>query len=121
MDLHYENQLLQTRRHFFGRTATGIGAAALASLTNPNLFAAGSASTALKDHGVLGTTHFAPKAKRVIYLFMSGAPSQIDLFDYKPTLKKYFDTDLPDSVRKGRRLTTMTSGPQRFPIAPSSF
>jgi uncharacterized protein (DUF1501 family) len=121
MDLHYENQLLQTRRHFFGRTATGIGAAALASLTNPNLFAAGSASTALKDQGVLGATHFAPKAKRVIYLFMSGAPSQIDLFDYKPTLNKYFDTDLPDSVRMGQRLTTMTSKQKRFPIAPSIF
>ncbi|MCH7990226.1 MAG: sulfatase, partial [Planctomycetes bacterium] len=79
MDLVRENQLLQTRRHFFGRTATGIGAAALASLTNPNLFAAGSASAALKNHGLLGATHFAPKAKRVIYLFMSGAPSQIDL------------------------------------------
>ena len=70
---------------------------------------------------MLGTTHFAPKAKRVIYLFMSGAPSQLDLFDYKPSLGKFFDKDLPESVRMGQRLTTMTSGQKRFPIAPSLF
>jgi len=119
MDLFREYQLLQTRRHFFGRTATGIGTAALASLLNPQLFAGDSTSS--DDHGILGTTHFAPKAKRVIYLFMSGAPSQMDLFDYKPKMIDMFDKDLPDSVRNGQRFTTMTSGQARFPIAPSMF
>lgn len=118
MDPRIEHQFLMTRRHFFGRTATGIGTAALASLLNPDLFAA---STDGADRGVLGTPHFAPKAKRVIYLFMSGAPSQIDLFDYKPKMDAMFDVDLPDSVRMGQRITTMTSGQARFPVAPSMF
>ena len=65
--------------------------------------------------------HFAPKAKRVIYLFMSGAPSQMDMFDYKPEMGKWFDKDLPDSIRMGQRLTTMTSGQKRFPVAPSIY
>jgi hypothetical protein len=119
-----EYDLLQTRRHFFGRTATGIGTAALASLLNPRLFAApeaGGGTGAEMDRGVLGATHFAPRAKRVIYLFMSGAPSQFETYDYKPNLVEYFDKDLPDSVRMGQRLTTMTSGQARFPIAPSKF
>jgi len=122
----HEHALLQTRRQFFGKSATGIGTAALASLLNPGLFE-GQASAADTQkgidptQGVLPAPHFAPKAKRVIYLFMSGAPSQIDLFDYKPKLDDYFDKDLPDSVRRGQRLTTMTSGQKRFPIAPSRF
>ena len=77
---------LQTRRQFFGRTATGIGTAALASLLADDLRAA---DDPLKTAGALPTLHFAPKAKRVIYLFMSGGPSHIDLFDYKPKLKEY--------------------------------
>ncbi|RME23757.1 MAG: DUF1501 domain-containing protein, partial [Candidatus Zixiibacteriota bacterium] len=120
-----EHALLQTRRHFFGKTATGIGTAALASLLNPGLFEsyAGQASAdgTKPSGGILRQPHFAPKAKRVIYLFMAGAPSQIDLLDYKPRLPALFDTDLPDSVRMGQRLTTMTSGQKRFPIAPSMF
>ena len=64
---------------------------------------------------------FAPKAKRVIYLFQSGAPSQMDLFDYKPELKDQFDQDLPEEIRNGQRLTGMTSGQARFPVAPSTF
>jgi uncharacterized protein (DUF1501 family) len=68
-----------------------------------------------------GVPHFAPKAKRAIWLFMAGAPSQIDTFDYKPKLRELFDTDLPESIRKGQRLTTMTSGQKRFPIAPSIY
>ncbi|MEQ1861937.1 MAG: DUF1501 domain-containing protein [Chthoniobacteraceae bacterium] len=95
------------RRQFLGRTATGIGAAALASLMNPRVFG--------------GLSHFAPKAKRIIWLTQAGAPSQIDLFDEKPGLKAQFDKDLPDSVRGGQRLTGMTSGQKRFPIAPSVF
>jgi hypothetical protein len=68
-----------------------------------------------------GMPHFAPKAKSIIYLHMNGGPSQLDLFDYKPGLKDQFDKDLPDSVRKGQRITTMTSGQTRLPVAPSMF
>ncbi len=110
-----EAELIETRRHFFGRTATGIGTAALASLVNPELFA----NDPRTQQGSLGAPHFAPKAKRVIYLFMSGAPSQLDMWDYKPQLQDWYDKDLPDSVRNGQRITTMTSGQKRFPIAPS--
>ena len=63
--------------------------------------------------------HFAPRARRVIYLHMEGAPSQLDLFDYKPQLRQHYDVDLPDSIRQGQRLTGMTSGQTRFPVAPS--
>ncbi|MEX0819186.1 MAG: DUF1501 domain-containing protein, partial [Pirellulaceae bacterium] len=116
MDPQIERGLLQTRRHFLGRSATGIGTAALASLLS-----ADSLSAASDDLGVLGKPHFAPQAKRIIYLFMSGAPSQLDMFDHKPKMNELFDTELPDSVRMGQRLTTMTSGQKRFPIAPSMF
>jgi hypothetical protein len=68
-----------------------------------------------------GFPHFAPKAKRLIYLHMNGAPSQLDLWDHKPKLQEYFDKDLPDSVRNGQRITTMTSGQTRFPVAPTMF
>lgn len=108
-----------TRRHFFSRSATGIGAAALASLLNPQLFAAGASETKSDDRGILGGPHFAPTAKRVIYLFMSGGPSQLDMWDYKPKLADLFDADLPDSIRMGQRITTMTSGQKRLPVAPS--
>ena len=101
-----------TRRQFLGRASTGIGAAALASLLNPELSAA---------QGIAGIPHFAPKAKRVIWLTQAGAPSQLDLFDYKPNLRAMFDKDLPDSIRNGQRVTGMTSGQARFPIAPSIF
>ena len=101
-----------TRRQFLGRASTGIGAAALASLLNPQLSAA---------QGNAGIPNFAPKAKRVIWLTQAGAPSQLDLFDYKPGLRDMFDKDLPDSVRNGQRVTGMTSGQARFPIAPSVF
>ncbi len=66
-------------------------------------------------------THFAPKAKHVIYLHMVGGPSQMDLYDYKPVMNEWYDKDLPESVRMGQRLTTMTSGQARFPIAPSKY
>ena len=121
MSFFEEHRTLQTRRHFFGRTANGIGAAALASIMNPRLLATPSITSTADRQGVLDATHFAPRAKRVIYLFMAGAPSQIDLFDHKPSLSTCFDKDLPDSVRMGQRLTTMTSGQKRFPIVPSIF
>ena len=107
-----------TRRHFFGRTSTGIGSLALASLLNPKLLATTKSSS---GSGVLNQPHFPPTAKRVIYLFMSGAPSQIDMFDHKPKLHDMFNKDLPPSVVNGQRFTTMTSGQDRFPIAPSAF
>src|SRR5690348_2158551 len=104
-----------TRRHFFGRAALGLGTAALATLT------AGRAGAATVTGGLPDLPHFAPKAKRAIYLFMNGGPSQTDMFDYKPEMDKLFDKDLPESIRQGQRLTTMTSGQTRFPLAPSKY
>jgi hypothetical protein len=101
-----------TRRHFFSRSATGIGVAALASLLERDADAA---------PGLQGFPNFAPKAKRVIYLFQHGAPSQLDLFDYKPGLLAQRGKDLPDSVRNGQRLTGMTAYQAKFPTAPSVF
>ena len=116
----WEHQIAMTRRQFFGRARLGIGTAALASLMGPDLFAgtSGPADSGSKDSGL---PHFAPRAKRVIYLFQSGAPSQMDLFDYKPGLTGAFGAELPDSVRRGQRLTGMTSTQASFPIAPSMF
>ncbi len=118
----YQQQL--TRRHFFGKTATGIGSVGLASVLSPAIFAAppadNPAAAPLSD-GVLAQPHHPPRAKRIIYLFMSGAPSQFETFDYKPKLVDMFDQDLPDSVIAGQRFTTMTSGQKRFPIAPNIF
>src|SRR5215467_8620058 len=101
-----------TRRHFFSRTSTGIGIAALASLFEEEMRA---------DGGLPGLPHFPPKAKRVIYLFQSGAPSQMELFDYKPKLKDLRATELPDSIRQGQRLTGMTAAQTSFPVAPSLY
>src|SRR5688500_1451514 len=98
-----------TRRQFFGRSSTGIGVAALASLLNDDA----------RAQQVL--PHFAPKAKRVIYLFQFGGPSQIDLFDPKPELAKLQRSELPGSIRMGQRLTAMTAGQTSFPIASSIF
>ena len=107
-----------TRRRFFGmagRTMTaGLGATALASLLS-------SASHAAPGLSLPGVPHLPAKAKRVIYMHMEGAPSQLDLFDYKPGLRARYNQDLPDSVRQGQRLTGMTSGQERFPLAPSIF
>lgn len=114
-----DSVLAETRRQFFARGARGLGAAALATLFGEDLTAAlvGNESPG----GLPGLPHFAPTAKRAIYLHMVGAPPQMDLFDYKPAMKDWYDKDLPDSIRKGQRLTTMTSGQSRFPIAPSVF
>src|SRR5438105_438863 len=106
-----------TRRHFFGRSAIGLGTAALSSLLPAKTMAA----TTLPTGGLPELPHFAPKAKRAIYLFMNEGPSQMDLFDYKPKMAGMFDKDLPESIRNGQRLTTMTSGQTRFPIAPSKY
>ena len=112
--------LEMTRRQFFGRTAKGIGVAALASLLGPGLMAEGP-TVDPKTGGLVGMPNFAPKAKRVIFLHQSGAPSQIELFDYKPKLKNLQGTELPDSIRKGQRITGMTSGQASFPVAAPIF
>ncbi len=106
-----------TRRHFFGRLSAGIGTAALASLLDPALGAEG----ASPGNGLLPGLHFAPKAKRVIWLFMSGGPSHIDLFDHKPDLKRHHGEELPASIRMGQRLTGMTSGQKSFPCVAPMF
>ena len=122
MDQRFEVPLNLTRRRFLGTAGLGIGAAALAELLQFDLLAQGADGVAAGATGGLpGLPHFAPKAKRVIYMFQSGAPSQLDLFDYKPQLAKAQGTDLPDSIRNGQRLTAMTAGQTSFPIAQSIF
>ena len=121
MNPQQEHQLLLTRRHFFGLSSIGIGTAALATLLNQDLLAQESNPSSSSTGGLPGLPHFAQKAKRVIYLFQSGAPSQMDLFDYKPKLNELRATELPDSIRKGQRLTGMTSAQSSFPVAPSMF
>jgi hypothetical protein len=115
-----------TRRHFFGGTAAAIGTAALASLLNPALGdeAKRDASKSVPSPrigGLENIPHFAPKAKRVIYLFQSGGPSQLELFDPKPLLKEKHGSELPDSIRMGQRLTGMTSGQKSFPLIAPKF
>ena len=119
-ELISEYKQAMTRRHFFGLASTGVGTAALASLLNPSVFA-GSIDRDPKTHALVGLPHFAPKAKRVIFLHQSGGPSQIDLFDYKPQLKARQGTELPDSVRMGQRITGMTSNQSSLPVAGSVF
>lgn len=114
-----EAQQLQTRRQFFHGAGLKVGGMALAGLMG-NQFAAAADNSAV--HPALpGLPHFPPKATRLIYLHMNGAPSQLDLFDYKPNLAEQFDKDLPESVRNNQRITTMTSGQSRLPVAPSMF
>jgi hypothetical protein len=118
-----EARLHLTRRHFFGRSASGIGIGALAHLLGQDLGAQSNAAAPAANAigGLPELPHFAPKAKRVIYLFQSGGPSHLDLYDYKPMLAKFNGTDLPESVRGGQRLTTMTSMQASFPVVPSRF
>ncbi len=111
---------LASRRAFLARSSTGLGALALGSLLNGKLGAAETKPDA-KTSGIINPLHFAPKAKRVIYLFMSGAPSHIDLFDPKPKLKELTNTELPASVRMGQRITGMTSGQKQLLCVGSPF
>lgn len=104
-----------SRRRFLGRVGMGLGAIALADLINPVK------ASAAAERGVLGLPHFAPRAKRVIYLFQSGGPSQLDLFDYKPLLNERNGEQLPDSVRQGQRLTGMSANQSSIPLAGSVF
>ena len=107
-----ESNLELTRRHFFSRSARGLGIAALSNLLARDLGAA---------PGREDVPHFAARAKRVIYLFQSGGPSQMDLYDPKPGLRDLQGTELPDSIRGGQRLTGMTAAQTSFPVAPSKF
>jgi hypothetical protein len=117
MDPRREHELLITRRQLFGRTAFGVGTLALSSLLRADI----AGDEEKRFGGLPGVPHIAPKAKRVIYLSMNGGPSQMDMWDYKPKLAERFDQELPDEVRKGQRITTMTSGQARFPVAPSKY
>lgn len=114
----HDHLSLLTRRHFLGHATAGlVGAAALAHLLpNPSSAAAPQATG-----GLPGLPHFPPKAKRAIFLFASGGASQMDMYDYKPKMQEMFNRDLPETVRRGQRLTTMTSGQARFPIAPTKY
>lgn len=112
-----EHGLNINRRRFLSRLSLGLGSVALGSLMIPDLF---SGSHETKDL-IAGLPHFAPRAKRIIYLFQNGAPSQLDLFDYKPKLQQMFGEDLPESVRQGQRLTGMTANQTKFPLAGTRF
>jgi hypothetical protein len=115
-DEFLESRFHITRKHFLGKLGLGLGSAALGSLLIPDLFNAPEAASL-----PVGIPHFAPKAKRVIYLFQNGAPSQLESFDYKPLLNKMTGEELPESVRGGQRLTGMTSGQKKFPLIGSHF
>ena len=119
MDPRIEHARLMNRRSFMRVGTGGIGLAALWSLLGNDLTAAGAGAPAIG--GLEGLPHFAPRAKRVIYLHMLGAPSNLDLWDYKPMLKDLAGTNLPDSVRGGQRLTGFTANQATLPIVPSQF
>src|SRR5919107_1033670 len=110
-----------SRRQLLKRTSLGLGTLALTSLLDPGVLAAATGAVPSTSTGTFKAPHFAPKARRVIYLFQSGGPSHLDLFDHKPKLDELFGQDLPPSVRMGQRLTGMTSGQSNFPMIPSKF
>jgi hypothetical protein len=115
-DEFLENRLHVNRRHFLGKLSLGLGSVALGSLLIPDLF-----TNSDDKVPTLGLPHFAPKAKRIIYLFQNGAPSQLESFDYKPLLTQMAGKDLPESIRNGQRLTGMTSNQTKFPLVGSHF
>jgi len=117
MDELLKHRFNITRRHFFGKLSAGVGGAALGSLLIPDLFS----GSGTQNAALPGIAHFAPKAKRIIYLFQNGAPSQLETFDYKPLLNQRAGEDLPASIRMGQRLTGMTSGQTKFPMVGSWF
>ncbi len=112
----YESTVGMSRRHLLNSFGMGLGGIALSCLLKPEALLG-----APKGRGVLGTSHFAPKAKRVIYLFQSGGPSQLDLYDPKPTLIKKHGTELPEEIRQGQRLTAMSGNQASLPLAGSPF
>src|SRR5262249_59878376 len=115
MNLFHDFRRNITRRHFFSLGSHAVGWAALASLLGER----GRAGEVANEAAPPVRTHHPAKAKQVIYLHMVGGPPQMDLYDYKPTMREWFDKELPDSIRMGQRLTTMTSGQARFPIPPA--
>ena len=117
MNPFLENRLNINRRHFLGKLSMGVGSVALGSLLIPDLFSSSPDDIALTP----GLPHFAPKAKRIIYLHQNGAPSQLESFDYKPLLNTMAGQELPESIRNGQRLTGMTSGQSKFPLVGSYF
>ena len=117
MNEFFESRLNVNRRHFLGKLSLGLGSVALGSLLVPGLLKGEEEDLT----SVAGMPHFAPKAKRVIYLFQNGAPSQLESFDYKPLLNKLHGEELPASVRMGQRLTGMTSNQSSFPLVGSHF
>jgi hypothetical protein len=119
MEMQKELSLHLTRRQFFGWSARGIGIGALGSLLGRDLMAAGEVRDP-NTGGLVGLPHFAPRARRVIFLHQSGGPSQLETFDYKPQLAKYQGTEIPDSVRMGQRIA-QTMGQSLLPIAKSQF
>src|SRR6185312_9592516 len=126
-ELKQEWAALQTRRHFLGRAGKVMGWAAMASLTGDHALSSVAHATMTSSTPKAITPeqfrlpNFAPKAKRAIYLFMSGGPPQMDMLDYKPKLAAMYNQDMPDSVRGAQQLTGMSSGQARFPIAPSHW
>lgn len=117
-----ENEVLQhhlnmNRRRFLSKLSLGVGSVALGSLLIPDLFSGRAKEEEIIQH----LPHFAPRAKRIIYLFQNGAPSQLELFDYKPLLREQFGKELPASIRMGQRLTGMTADQTKFPLAGSLF
>jgi hypothetical protein len=122
MDPLFTAQLQQTRRQFFGHTGLRLGGIALATMLGENMTASAAPTASGRVHPPLpGVPHFPPKAKSIIYLHMNGGPSQLDTWDYKPQLQEHFNKDLPDSIRMGQRITTMTSKQARLPVAPTKF
>ena len=113
MDPRIETALTVNRRQLFGRSAAGLGAAALASLFGKDLFAA-DAGAAAASH----VPHFAPKAKRVVYMMQGGAPSHVDLFDFKPKLTEWRGKQIPAELQAGQRFSTMTGGQTLRPCLP---
>src|ERR1700746_3294523 len=120
MDTNCEYCQRITRRPFFGINATGVGIAALSTLLGRNAIA-GTTPVPQSHGGLPGLPHFAPKARRIIYLFQSGGPSQMELFEYKPKLRDLAGQNLPDSIRNGQRLTGMSASQSSFPVVPSKF
>jgi hypothetical protein len=118
MSEFYNHRLNVNRRHFLGKMAAGVGSLALGSLLVPDLF---KGSPDDLEALPLGVAQFAPKAKRIIYLFQNGAPSQLESFDYKPLLTKMAGQEMPASIRQGQRLTGMTSNQKKFPLVGSHF
>src|SRR5262249_35681407 len=109
------------RRDFLGRFGLGLGSASLASLLNPTRALGAAAHAASPYRGLPEFPNFAPRVRRGVYLFMSGGPSQMDLFDYKPVLNRMNGQELPASVRQGQRLTGMSANQSSLPLAGSAF